>query len=157
MLSHGVSGFSCSSLEMHVDLPAHVINALAPCTTSLQVFIITSPETHDSFLEWAADRTVSGGFPASNILNTGIAVGQQPAVLSDISFATTQIPSLSDGYIIAASLDHFLGPSIPLRQVVEHTVIRGKDTLTFFTPPPGHDMAQQAEVMFDMQVGAALQ
>jgi len=52
---------------------------------------------------------------------------------------------------MVGSLDFFMGVDLPLRPLVEHSVVRGKDTVVFHTPPPGHDMAAHAEVLLDMQ------
>ena len=51
------------------------------------------------------------------------------------------------------SLDYFFGPCLPLRQLVEHSIIRGKDALVFSNPPPGEPIGGRTEVIFDMQVG----
>lgn len=114
-----------------------------------KVYIVTSPDTHDTFLQWCSHKDFSLGFPPSNLINIG---GPSAGLLADAAFAVQAVPGMRDGYVVVASLEAFLGPVIPLRQLVEHTVVRGKDTLAFYYPPPGSRMQGQAQVTFDMAV-----
>lgn len=54
------------------------------------------------------------------------------------------------------SLDYFFGPTLQVRQLVEHAVIRGKDSIVFCKPPPGELIAGRTEVMYDLQVSVHL-
>ncbi len=39
---------------------------------------------------------------------------------------------------VQRSLDYFLGINLDLQRIIEHTVIRGKDTVAYAVLPPGH-------------------
>ncbi|KAF5826518.1 hypothetical protein DUNSADRAFT_2830 [Dunaliella salina] len=114
-----------------------------------KVTIVTSPSTHADYTEWANNRRLSlGGFEGRVLANPEAIDG---APMQDLLFALQQVPGLSNSYVMVASLDYFFGPSLPLRQLVEHSVIRGKDALVFAQPPPGESIAGRTEVHFDLQ------
>ncbi len=98
---------------------------------------------------WASDKDLSlGGFPLSNLLQTSASPSDTLAVVAG---AVQQIPGALDGVLIVASLDSFFGPSIPVQSLLEHTVVRGKTTLAFVRPLPGHSLHNQAELVMDVQ------
>ncbi len=67
-----------------------------------KVFIVTSPATHSSYQQWAADRAASlGGFPAANLLEHRAWSGQA-APLQELEFALGEVPSLQDSYVVVA-------------------------------------------------------
>ncbi|GFH18170.1 uncharacterized protein HaLaN_14926 [Haematococcus lacustris] len=92
----------------------------------LQVYIVTSPETHDHYLDWAAEKQASlGGFPATNLICTG--VSRQPSQpFLDLAHALEHVPNIGAGWVVVASLNVFWGPQLPLQQLVERTIVRGK-------------------------------
>ncbi|GFH19352.1 uncharacterized protein HaLaN_16289, partial [Haematococcus lacustris] len=128
----------------------------------LQVYIVTSPETHDHYLDWAAEKQASlGGFPATNLICTG--VSRQPSQpFLDLAHALEHVPNIGAGWVVVASLNVFWGPQLPLQQLVERTITltsnmvaawwqHGKDSIVYCRPPPGHSLQGQYEVQLDEQ------
>ncbi|KAJ9528319.1 hypothetical protein QJQ45_014298 [Haematococcus lacustris] len=125
---HGVSPGLCNiNGELLVN---YWLKALGPCPRlqplASKVYIVTSPETHDHYLDWAAEKQASlGGFPATNLICTG--VSRQPSQpLLDLAHALEHIPNIGTGWVVVASLNVFWGPQLPLQQLVERTIVRGK-------------------------------
>lgn len=56
---------------------------------------------------------------------------------------------------VIASLDVLFQPGFNLQRIVEHSILRGKDTVVFHRPPPGADLSQYALLdLDDMTLGA---
>ncbi|KAL6762371.1 hypothetical protein V8C86DRAFT_2520793 [Haematococcus lacustris] len=150
---HGVSPGLCNiNGELLVN---YWLKALGPCPRlqplASKVYVVTSPETHDHYLDWAAEKQASlGGFPATNLICTG--VSRQPSQpLLDLAHALEHIPNIGTGWVVVASLNVFWGPQLPLQQLVERTIVRGKDSIVYCRPPPGHSLQGQYEVQLDQQ------
>ena len=50
---------------------------------------------------------------------------------------------------VIASLDVLFQPLFNLQRIIEHAMVRGKDTLVFHRPPPGADLSQHAQLTLD--------
>lgn len=50
---------------------------------------------------------------------------------------------------VIASLDVLYRPNFNLQRVVEHSLIRGKDTVAFYRPPPGQSMVHHVRLDLD--------
>lgn len=113
----------------------------------MQVFIITSRDTHAAWEQWATDKELSlGGFPVQNLLMAG--AGED--MVGALAHALPLIPGAMDGMLLVASLEAYYGPGLPLSQLLEHAVVRGKTTLVAAAPPPGTSLAGQAELVIDL-------
>lgn len=138
-------------------LPAHHHHTIMPMPP--QVFIVTNQDSYADYVTWARDPSLSmGGFPLQNIINTGASSSSSS---SSMTTSTTPLQaiaaaireaSLQDANLVVAPLDQYLGPEFSLQKVVEHAIIRGKDTVTFWQPPPGRSMSGYAQLAFDTQV-----
>lgn len=128
---------------------------LVPRLRPLQdnVFILTDPNGYQDLVSWAS----ASGFPLANILNNGAKGG--PDLSSELAYALGAVPDLADcSFLAIASLDTLLQPGFNLQRLIEHTVIRSKDTVVFFRPPPGEDLARSGQALLSLEdeaLGAA--
>ena len=66
-----------------------------------QVYIVTSSQTYNDYLEWATNKELSlgFGFPPANIINVG---EQGLDDLQALAYAVGSVPGLGDGYAVVA-------------------------------------------------------
>ncbi|GAX81387.1 hypothetical protein CEUSTIGMA_g8818.t1 [Chlamydomonas eustigma] len=111
-----------------------------------RVFILSNERNHHDLLSWANSK-LSDGFPAANILNNGKRGGTCD-LFSDVGYAI-QTAKLDDSHLIIASLDVLYHPYFNFQRIVEHSIIRAKDTVVFHRPPPGADVSSLALLDLD--------
>ncbi|PNW74461.1 hypothetical protein CHLRE_12g485000v5 [Chlamydomonas reinhardtii] len=111
-----------------------------------KVFILCNENNVEHVRAWAADpRTSLGGFPLDNVLTNGSDdslgfAGDLAAFLA----AAPPAAQLSSASLVVVEGDGLVGPGFGLSRVVEHTVVRGKDTLTYMAAPEGMPLEGQA-------------
>ncbi|KAG2452778.1 hypothetical protein HYH02_003008 [Chlamydomonas schloesseri] len=108
-----------------------------------KVFILCNENNVEEVRAWAADpRTSLGGFPVANVLTNGS--DDSLGFGGDLAALLAAAPQLAAGSLVVVEGDGLVGPGFGLSRVVEHTVVRGKDTLTYMAAPEGMPLEGQA-------------
>ncbi len=111
--------------------------------------MVANQATHGALVTWA----LQAGFPVDNILSTK--ASGPTSVASDVGFAV-RAAGLEDRHLVVASLDVMYQPRFNLQRVVEHSLVRAKDTVLVVRPPPGQSVSGGICVeLADMSLGAA--
>lgn len=119
-----------------------------------KVYIVCNNDNIEDFQNWAKSTAASGGFPVANIFNNGISGDERRGPLLDLVAAIKHF-QLSNDHIAVVDCDFIFEPAFNLQRIIEHAMVRGKDILTFMTPPAGADLANQVVVRFQDSVQEA--
>ena len=101
-------------------------------------------------MQWASQPSLSvGGFPVANIISTGLTTeqGGSKGALCDLAHLIATA-GLKDEHLVVAEMDSMFDPNFNLQRIVEHSLVRGKDTVTYFHPPPGEPLDTYTSVTF---------
>lgn len=117
-----------------------------------KVYIVCNSSNYDEIVAWASDPKQSlGGFPVANIFSNGVTGDQRTGGLLDLVAGIKHF-NLSNDHLAVAECDFVFEPQFNLQRIIEHAMVRGKDILTFMTPPPGADLVNQVQVSFQDSV-----
>ncbi|KXZ49803.1 hypothetical protein GPECTOR_19g254 [Gonium pectorale] len=137
----------------------HWLAAVKQCGRLLpleeKVFILCNEYNADDVRAWAADARLSaGGFPLDNILTNG--AEDSLGLAADVSaFLAAAPPAVAGGSLLVAEADCLCGPGFSVARLVEHAVVRGKDTLMYMAAPQGMALEGQAVVVLEEPATAA--
>ncbi|KAG2491781.1 hypothetical protein HYH03_009941 [Edaphochlamys debaryana] len=112
-----------------------------------KVFILCNENNADAVRTWASDpRLSAGGFPADNILTNGS--DDSLGLAADVAFFLANAPPAvaRASSLVLIEADALCGPNFGLSRVVEHGVVRGKDTICYMTAPEGFGLEGSAVV-----------
>ncbi|GFR46392.1 hypothetical protein Agub_g7974 [Astrephomene gubernaculifera] len=128
----------------------HWLAAMAQCSRlqplDQKVFILCNEVNVDAVRAWASEPAFSGGgFPLENILTNG--ADDSLGLAADVaSFLAAAPPSVSGRSLLVAEADALCGPCFGVARLVEHAVVRGKDTVIYMAAPEGMSLEGHAVV-----------
>jgi len=117
-------------------------------------YVVCNQDNVDEFQNWARQPMKCDGFNPKNLLNNGVTSEQgHTGVAADLLFAIETALGY-DNHVLLIDGDYLPEPDFNLNRIVEHSVIRGKDTVTYVTlaPEMGADVADH--VMLDLERNA---
>eukprot|EP00798_Chlamydomonas_sp_ICE-L_P015926 gene15926-22059_t len=156
----GSNGEACGLANVYGSQAINYIMAAIKCMPRLQpmsekVAVITNGNNYDAYCQWASSpQSCLYGAPAvGNIISNGTNNGATASPLTDILLAT-ESAGFAGCSLVIISLEYLLDPYINLQKLVEHSIIRGKDTVMFSKPPPGQNLQPFTMVELDAAGGA---
>uniref|UniRef100_A0A7S0RUM4 Uncharacterized protein n=1 Tax=Pyramimonas obovata TaxID=1411642 RepID=A0A7S0RUM4_9CHLO len=113
-----------------------------------KVFVLCNDDNHDDYVRWATNIGMSeGGFPVENIISNGTSGSQRNGIMSDIAcFVEKTGGGATD--LVVIECDYLFHPAFNLQRVVEHSLMRGKDTITFLNLADEQNQSQHNIVEF---------
>ncbi|GLC37667.1 hypothetical protein PLESTB_000800100 [Pleodorina starrii] len=131
----------------------HWLAAIGQCSRlsplEKRVFILCNENNVEEVRSWAADpRLSAGGFPPENVMSNG-AVDSLGLAADVATFLATAPAGVSGGSLLVAEADTLCGPGFSVARAVEHTVMRGKDTIMFMAAPEGMTLEGEAVVILE--------
>jgi len=93
-----------------------------------KVHIVTNEDNHDEWVNWATTKQRSlGGFPVENLICNGTSGHDRPGTARDIATYIEKTGCQDNLLVIEA--DFLFEPEYNLNRIVEHFMVRGKDTV----------------------------
>lgn len=93
-------------------------------------------DNYSELVAWANDiGKSSGGFPVENIISNGRRSGEAGNMVQDVD-AFLRRGGDAESHLMVVDTEYCFEPSLNLNRLVEHSMVRGKDTVTFLDAPP---------------------
>ncbi|PNH09943.1 Methionine--tRNA ligase [Tetrabaena socialis] len=118
------------------------------------VFVLCNESNAADVRAWASDSRLSGGgFLPDHVLTNGS--DDSLGLGADIAAFLAAAPSVSGASLVVIEADAMCGPGFGLARIVEHAVVRGKDTLTYMSAPEGMPLEGAVLVQLEAPGSAA--
>eukprot|EP00873_Tetraselmis_striata_P044706 jgi/Tetstr1/464970/TSEL_009703.t1 len=114
----------------------HWLDTVKACPRLLpletKVFVVASEDNHGAVTAWAQDKAASGGFPVANVINTGTP-GSAGCGAADGVAAYLAATGEPDATLVVVETDYLPEPEFAIGRMVEHAMLRAKDSVAFTT------------------------
>jgi len=153
MSSRGESQHVTKPLMEVADVPVinYWLRGLKNCARLQPVnkttFVMCNEDNVDEFENWASDPKKSFGFKNAHIINNGYSGTERSGVAADLAMAIDKMGT--DNHILLIDGDYIPEPDFNMQRIVEHSVVRGKDTVTYITL--GEDNDPSDHTMCDLE------
>lgn len=114
-------------------------------------FVVCNEDNVDEFENWASDPRKSLGFKAAHIINNGCTGTERSGVAADLAFAIDKLGT--ENHIVLIDGDYIPEPDFNMQRIIEHSVVRGKDTITYINLGEDNDMADHTICELEMLPG----
>lgn len=122
---------------------------VAPCNRTTH--IVCNQDSVDEFENWARDPLKSSGFDGRHLINNGVdSTMPRPGAARDLLYAIENVLGY-DNHLLIVDGDYIPEPDFNLNRIVEHSVVRAKDTVTYVTLAPEMGADVRDHVMLDLE------
>ena len=139
------------------DVPAihYWVRSLRECArvqpSTRTTYIMCNQDNVDEFENWARDPLKSSGFDGAHLINNGVTSDQpRRGNARDLLHAIETTLGM-DNHLLIIDGDYIPPPDFNLNRIIEHSIVRGKDTVTFVTLKPEMGVSASDHVMLDLQ------
>mmetsp|Transcript_23750 Transcript_23750/g.32698 ORF Transcript_23750/g.32698 Transcript_23750/m.32698 type:complete len:458 (-) Transcript_23750:157-1530(-) len=96
-----------------------------------KMYILCNDDNYEQYVAWAKNPKLScGGFPVSHVISNGASAKEHSGIISDIDIFIQKTGDHATDLVVVEG-DYLFHPSFNLQRIVEHAIVRGKDTVTY--------------------------